>query len=1121
MARALLRLLQLSLVQLVTAAALLAQDPPSPSPQSEISPAAIQRQLDDVTANDSLPAELKATIADTLRRALESAKRAEAHRASLEKYATAKATAADRLQARQADLTALEQVQPGPQRQDLTLTDLEQGFSAAQQALTQAQQRVVELDQQAAQRGERRTAIPPRVAEQQKRLDALPASLPEVAEVDARLRSAQRIGLATERLELQNELACLQAELQTYDAESELLRAERNLAARRVTTAKTNADAWQVPLQAARAAAARRAEEEARLAQLLADPRVAKLARSNAELAAEVASLAHKRDAAERSKVQLTADLAQLQQDFEETKKRAELVGKLVGTTEAIGTLLRQRRLQLTDTARKYQVETRGRVGDVAAAQLQGLEYDERLRRLVEDPDAWLQAQVSADEGAAELPPDVLTEARRLRDARRDLLTQLTSGYDALLQTQIDLTSVENQLGGLISTYRTFVTERVLSIRSSKPIWNFDLPASGRAIAWFTSVAHWRELLVATDLALRQPIWPMLVIALVMLVLAMSRQFVGRLQKHGETAARGTTVNYLPTALAALDTVLLSLPAPALLLLAGYLLEGDATATDFVKAIAAGLQRCGWSLLPIAVLRQVLRPRGLAEAHFQWQTTTLARLRSIVPLLLFAAVPFAFALGVVEATGDDSWLGSLGAAMLAGEISLILVAFWRMLHPTTGILGTTLPGATGTLHRFRRLWFLLGVGTPVALLAMVALGYDYTALQLTRRMLATFGAVLGAVLLQAMILRSLVLERRRLQIKRMKERLEAAKSGDTGSPESPKIEQVDPGSLARQTQTLVRWSVAVAAAIGVFQIWVDVLPALGILDRVAMWSTLDLDGKPAVITLADVCKSAFVLAAAAAAARNLPALLELFVLQRLRMQPGERHAVTTLARYGIVVVGLVLAFSTIGIGWSKVQWLVAAVSVGLGFGLQEIFANFVSGLILLIERPIRVGDIVQIGSTTGRVTRIQIRATTIQDWERKELVVPNREFVTGHFVNWTLADGVVRRTIKVGIAYGSDTAKALELLLQMAKRNPVVLPEPAPEAIFVGFGDSTLDLELRIFVDQTTLDLKDISRLLVAIDLAFREAGIEIAFPQRDVHLDLSAATIELLQRNPDHIGRS
>jgi len=142
-------------------------------------------------------------------------------------------------------------------------------------------------------------------------------------------------------------------------------------------------------------------------------------------------------------------------------------------------------------------------------------------------------------------------------------------------------------------------------------------------------------------------------------------------------------------------------------------------------------------------------------------------------------------------------------------------------------------------------------------------------------------------------------------------------------------------------------------------------------------------------------------------AKNIPGLLEIVVLQKLPIDTGGRFAVTAIARYLITVVGVVVAFGAIGVGWSKVQWLVAAISVGLGFGLQEIFANFVSGLMLLFERPIRIGDVVTVGGITGTVTRIRIRATTITDWDRKELVIPNKEFITGQVVNWTLSDAMV------------------------------------------------------------------------------------------------------------------
>ncbi len=1096
------------LLTALSALPLAAQDPAAAAQDPAAAPAAIQKRIDELTTDESLAADAKTTALEALRRALESAKHLETLRASLQTAAAAKASAPDRLASRQAELTALEGNKPGPARPDLPLVDLEQGFATAQQAQTLAQQQAADLDKETARRAERRAAVPTRIAELQKRLGALPQSLPDAPEVDSRVRSAQRLALQQERLELEAEIAAAQAELQTYDAETELLRTERDLAARRVTAAKADADAWLLPLQAARAAAAQRAEQEARLAQLAADPRVKKLADANAGLAAEIARLGETRDRVERDRLSRVAELARLQQDFDEVKRRTELVG----ATDAIGALLRQRRMQLAQVARINQQESRSRSESIADAQLRSLEFDERRRRLVEDPDAWLVAELGGVEIVRDLPPFVLEEARRLRDARRDLLRQLTEGYASLLVTQIDLASAERQLTALIAGYRTYVTERVLGIRSSKPIWQYDFAATLAAAEWFARPSHWADFAVVAYGVLIAPAWPLLVALVLTVLFGMRRTLVGRLQAHGELAARGSTVAYLPTALAALDTLLLATPLPTALWFVGTMLLGAPESTEFVKAVAIGLQHTGWALLLVTVLAQVVRVKGLAEAHFQWQTTTIARLRANLPLLLLSVLPFVLLLGAIEAPGDDSWLGSVGALLLAGQLAVLLTVFWRLLHPSTGIVGGAGQTVNPAVHRLRRLWFLLGVGTPLLLLVMVVLGYEYTALQLARRLHLTFGAVLVAVLVQAMILRGLLLERRRLQLRHMQERLAAAKAGELPAGADTGAAGADPGSLARQTQTLVRGAVTVAAAVATFQIWIDVLPALGLLRRVELWSTLAADGTASAITLADLLLAGFVLLAAGAAARNLPALLELLVLQRLRMQAGERHAISTLARYGILIVGGVLAFGAIGIGWSKIQWLVAAVSLGLGFGLQEIFANFVSGLILLVERPIRVGDIVQIGETIGRVARIQIRATTIQDWDRKELVVPNREFVTSRFVNWTLSDGVVRWVVPVGIAYGSDTERALELLTAAAKRSRFVRDTPPVEAVMVAFGASTIDLNLRIFIDMNTLEPRWLTDLLQDIDRSFREAGIAIAFPQQDVHLDLSEPVLGLLR---------
>jgi len=162
---------------------------------------------------------------------------------------------------------------------------------------------------------------------------------------------------------------------------------------------------------------------------------------------------------------------------------------------------------------------------------------------------------------------------------------------------------------------------------------------------------------------------------------------------------------------------------------------------------------------------------------------------------------------------------------------------------------------------------------------------------------------------------------------------------------------------------------------------------------------------------------------------------------------------------------------------------------------------------------VRVGDIVGLGDVVGRVTRIRIRATTILDWDRRELVVPNREFVTGKFVNWTLTDPLIRSSIKVGAAYGTDPQRVLDLLLQAAHDSPFVLPDPAPTAVFSGFGDSALEFQLRVYeqdFDQHPQMLTDVHQ---RIDRAFRAHGIEMPFPQRDLNLRSSAPLVELLQR--------
>jgi potassium efflux system protein len=280
------------------------------------------------------------------------------------------------------------------------------------------------------------------------------------------------------------------------------------------------------------------------------------------------------------------------------------------------------------------------------------------------------------------------------------------------------------------------------------------------------------------------------------------------------------------------------------------------------------------------------------------------------------------------------------------------------------------------------------------------------------------------------------------------------------------------------------------------------MPAISVLNTINLWTVAgETPDKPIPITLANVLLAIPILTMMVVAARNLPGLLEIALLQHLPLENAVRYAIATLSRYAILLLGIAMTFNSLGVRWSSIQWLVAALGVGLGFGLQEIFANFVSGLILLFEQPIRVGDVITLGDVTGSVSRIRMRATTITNWDRQELIIPNKDLVTGRLLNWTLTDTTNRLKFTVGVAHGTDTNRACEMLTEICRSHPNVLSDPPPTAFFEGFADSSLTLNVRLFLGNLEQRLQTRHEIISEVDRRFRAAGIEIAFPQRDLRV--------------------
>jgi small-conductance mechanosensitive channel len=229
--------------------------------------------------------------------------------------------------------------------------------------------------------------------------------------------------------------------------------------------------------------------------------------------------------------------------------------------------------------------------------------------------------------------------------------------------------------------------------------------------------------------------------------------------------------------------------------------------------------------------------------------------------------------------------------------------------------------------------------------------------------------------------------------------------------------------------------------------------------------------------------------------------IESQIFYQKRIDRGIRDAVKKLTHYILILIGFLVAMSMAGIDLKNLTILAGAFGIGIGFGLQGIVNNFISGLILLFERPVKVGDTIVVGETTGVINHIGMRSTVVETWDRSEIIVPNSQMISEKVTNWTLSSCVARVVLPVGVKYGTDMQKVISLLESIAAEHELVVDDPQPSAVFTGFGNSSIDFQLRAWIEDVDNRLKVRSALGVAIDKAFREHKIEIPFPQRDLHL--------------------
>lgn len=726
-----------------------------------------------------------------------------------------------------------------------------------------------------------------------------------------------------------------------------------------------------------------------------------------------------------------------------------------------------------------------------------------------------LLAQAPAEEADSALREPLGT----LLAARAELLERLNRELSALLNESITLQLNERQLQTTTDDLRTTLDEQMFWIPSSHPLdfgWLQALPgalhAQLGAIPWQSaSTELWTGLQARPFLFL-----PVLLLTLILL---WRRRWL-RARLDGVHADIGYVRrdSQLHTPLAILFNVLLALPVSLLLALTGLALQMDARGQN--ASLGAALVQMAEAWLVFYTAYRVLEPGGVAERHFHIAGALTRELYLHMRRLGLVVLAVVAIVTITERQPEglaDDVLGLL--TLLAGYASMAWLMGRLLVHKSSATRPSPLRAALAVALALM----------PLALIGALLTGYYYTALKLTGRLIDTLFVLIAWRLLEAMLRRALEVAARRLVYQRAVERREAAeREGRTGADgdDIADIPSLDVDRINQQSLRLLHLGLLGGLLAALYWVWADLITVFAYLDNIVLYQFSASDGSSGTpISLRDVLGALLIGGIALILAANLPGLLEVLVLSRMKLAQGSAYAATTLLSYVIAGVGIVATFATLGVSWDKLQWLVAALSVGLGFGLQEIFANFVSGLIILFERPVRIGDVVTIGNVSGTVSRIQIRATTITDFDRKEIIVPNKAFITGQLINWSLTDTVTRVTVKVGVAYGADLELTRRLLLQIAKDNPRVLEEPAPLALFLAFGASTLDHELRIHVRELADRNAAIDEINRAIDRLFREHGIEIAFNQMDVHIrsvaDGREAKLQTLQPPPGEGGGS
>ncbi|MGP6445117.1 miniconductance mechanosensitive channel MscM [Rahnella aceris] len=937
-----------------------------------------------------------------------------------------------------------------------------------------------------------------------------------LSDIDQRIQAAT--AAATSSPLAQAQLSALQAESTARKAkvdELELAQLSANnrqeLSRMRTDLYKKRADFLDQQLQVLRNTLNNQRQQEAEQAlektELLAEQSgelphsISQQLQANRELSLALNQQAQRMDLISSQQRQAAAQTQQVRQAINTIREQAQWLG----ASNLLGETLRAQVARLPDMPKPQQLDR-----DMGQLRVQRLHYEDLLDKQA------IYRQARQDDGKP-----LTTDQQKILDAQlrtqRDLLNSLLSGCDTQILELTKLKVANSQLVEALNDVHD-AAHRYL-------FWVADVSAIG--ISYPVQVAHDLKRLVSLDslsqlggasmmmVTSKETLLPLFgALILVIISISSRKHYYAFLERANSKVGKVTQDHFSLTLRTVFWSILVAMPLPVLWAALGFGLQ-SAWPYPIAVAIGDGVTATLPILWAFMVSAALAHPQGLFVAHFGWPQRAVSRALRYYALSIWVLVPLIMALITFDNLNDREFSNTLGR--LCFVILCLVVALVTNSLKRAGIpLYHDKKGNSENIINKTLWWMLLGAPIVAALASLM--GYLATSQALLARLETSVAIWFVLLVIYHIIRRWMLIQRRRIAFERAKQRraemLNQRARGEedghqisTSNEGTVEIEEpvVDLDAISAQSLRLVRSLLTLIALISVIFLWSEIHSAFSFLENIHLWqvaSTVQGVESMQPITLGSVLIAILVLIITTQLVRNLPALLELALLQHLDLTPGTGYAVLTVTKYVLLLIGGLTGFSLIGIEWAKLQWLVAALGVGLGFGLQEIFANFISGLIILFEKPIRIGDTVTIRNLTGSITRINTRATTIADWDRKEIIVPNKAFITEQFINWSLSDSVTRVVLTVPAPSEANSEEVTEILLNAAHRCSLVLDMPAPEAYLVDLQQGIQIFELRMHAAEMAhrMPLRhEIHQLILA---GFREHGITLPFPPFQVRME-------------------